>query len=124
MPENTIPAMLKAIDLGVTTLEMDVVFTKDNVAILSHEPFFSHEISTNPDGKIVDAAEEKSLNIYKMTFAQTQKYDVGTKQHSPAMSTGGSNGNGDRPAISVFVMSRMRFGAFLAPHHPRAVHVA
>ena len=82
MPENTIPAMLKAIDLGVTTLEMDVVFTKDNVAILSHEPFFSHEISTKPDGKIVDAAEEKSLNIYKMTFAQTQKYDVGTKPHS------------------------------------------
>jgi glycerophosphoryl diester phosphodiesterase len=28
MPENTIPAMLKAIDLGVTTLEMDVVITK------------------------------------------------------------------------------------------------
>ena len=48
MPENTIPAMFKAIDLGVATLEMDVVFTKDNVAILSHEPFFNHEISTKP----------------------------------------------------------------------------
>ena len=34
MPENTIPAMLKAIDLGVTTLEMDIVFTKDKVAVL------------------------------------------------------------------------------------------
>ena len=34
MPENTIPAMLHALDLGVTTLEMDVVFTKDGV------PFF------------------------------------------------------------------------------------
>ncbi len=40
MPENTIPAMLKAIDLGVTTLEMDVVITKDKKVILSHEPFF------------------------------------------------------------------------------------
>ena len=82
MPENTIPAMFKAIDLGVTTLEMDVVFTKDNVAILSHEPFFNHEISTKPDGNSVEETEEKSLNIYKMTFAQTQKYDVGTKTHS------------------------------------------
>ena len=82
MPENTIPAMLKAIDLGVTTLEMDVVFTKDNVAILSHEPFFNHEISTKPDGSSVEESEEKSLNIYKMTFAQTQKYDVGTKAHN------------------------------------------
>ena len=81
MPENTIPAMLKAVDLGVTTLEMDIVFTKDNVAILSHEPFFNHEISTKPDGQNINEAEEKSFNIYKMTFAQTQKYDVGLKQH-------------------------------------------
>ncbi len=81
MPENTIPAMFKAIDLGVTTLEMDIVFTKDNVAILSHEPFFSHEISTKPDGRFVQEADENSLNIYKMTFAQTQKYDVGLKPH-------------------------------------------
>ena len=79
MPENTIPAMFKAIDLGVTTLEMDIAFTKDNVAILSHEPFFNHEISTKPDGKSVEEAEENTLNIYKMTFAQTQKYDVGIK---------------------------------------------
>ena len=82
MPENTIPAMFKAIDLGVTTLEMDVVFTKDNIAILSHEPFFNHEISTKPDGSSVEESEEKSLNIYKMTFAQTQKYDVGIKAHN------------------------------------------
>ena len=81
MPENTIPAMFKAIDLGVATLEMDVVFTKDNVAILSHEPFFNHEISTKPDGNSVEESEEKFLNIYKMTFAQTQKYDVGIKAH-------------------------------------------
>ncbi|MFM9644504.1 glycerophosphodiester phosphodiesterase family protein, partial [Streptomyces turgidiscabies] len=43
MPENTIPAMLKAIDLGVTTLETDVVITKDRKPILSHEPIFNHE---------------------------------------------------------------------------------
>lgn len=81
MPENTIPAMLKAVDLGVTTLEMDIVFTKDNVAILSHEPFFNHEISTKPNGQYINEAEEKDFNIYKMTFAQVQKYDVGLKLH-------------------------------------------
>src|SRR6059058_1963424 len=59
MPENTIPAMLKAIDLGVTTLEMDVVFTKDTVAVLSHEPFFNHEITTTPTGKFIDEKEER-----------------------------------------------------------------
>jgi glycerophosphoryl diester phosphodiesterase len=81
MPENTIPAMIKAIDLGVNTLEMDIVFTSDNVAILSHEPFFNHEITTKPDGKYIDEKEEKNYNIYKMTFAETQRYDVGLKPH-------------------------------------------
>src|SRR5258708_3553160 len=82
MPENTIPAMLKAIDLGATTLEMDIVFTKDTQAILSHEPFFDHEITTRPDGTFITEAEEKDYNIYQMTFEQTQQYDVGLKAHS------------------------------------------
>src|SRR5215204_1994850 len=56
MPENTIPAMIKALELGVTTLEMDAVITKDKQVILSHEPFFNHEIATQPDGKPIMAA--------------------------------------------------------------------
>jgi glycerophosphoryl diester phosphodiesterase len=81
MPENTIPAMLHAIGLGVTTLEMDVVITKDKQVILSHEPFFNHEITTKPDGSFVSEADEKSLNIYNMTYAETQRFDVGMKPH-------------------------------------------
>jgi len=79
MPENTIPAMLKAIDLGVNTLEMDVVFTKDMQAIISHEPFFNHEITTKDDGKFINQKDEKQYNIYKMTYAETLKFDVGMK---------------------------------------------
>ena len=79
MPENTIPAMLKAIDLGVTTLETDAIITKDKKVILSHEPFFNHEISTKPDGTWVTEAEEKSLNIYHMDYAEVKKYDVGLR---------------------------------------------
>ncbi len=81
MPENTIPAFKKAIDVGVTTLEMDVVITKDKQVILSHEPFFNHEITTKPDGNYVEENEEKSLNIYQMTYEQTQQFDVGMKPH-------------------------------------------
>lgn len=81
MPENTIPAMFKAIDLGVTTLEMDVVITSDNQVIVSHEPFFSHEFSTTPEGKAVEQGTEKEHNIYRMTYAQTQEYDVGLRTH-------------------------------------------
>jgi len=81
MPENTIPAMLHALDLGVTTLEMDIVFTKDSVAILSHEPFYNHEITTKPDGSFMEEKEEKDYNIFNMSFAETKRYDVGLKPH-------------------------------------------
>ena len=79
VPENTIPAMYKAIDLGAVTLEMDAVITADKQVILSHEPFFNHEITTKQDGTAVSKAEEKQLNIYKMSYAATQRYDVGLK---------------------------------------------
>ena len=82
MPENTIPAMLKAIDLGVTTLEMDAIITKDNQVILSHEPFFNHEITTKPNGEFVKETEEKLLNIYQMTYEEVKRFDVGLKPHA------------------------------------------
>ena len=79
MPENTIPAMLHALDLNVTTLELDVVITKDKQVVLSHEPFFNHDISTKPNGQAVTAAEERGLNIFQMTYEQVKTYDVGLK---------------------------------------------
>jgi len=81
MPENTIPAMLRALELGVTTLETDAVITKDSQVILSHEPFFNHEITTRPNGAAVTEAEEKSLNIYHMNYSEVLRYDVGLKSH-------------------------------------------
>lgn len=81
LPENTIPAMLHALDSGVTTLEMDISFTKDSIAILSHEPFFNHEITTKPDGSFIEEKDEKVYNIFKMDFAEAEKYDVGLKPH-------------------------------------------
>lgn len=79
MPENTIPAMITAINLGVTTLEMDIVFTSDNKAVLSHEPYFNHIITTKPDGTYITEKEEKNFNIFKMPYSEVRKYDVGMK---------------------------------------------
>ncbi len=81
MPENTIPAFIKAVDLGVNTLEMDLVITHDNQVIVSHEPFFNHEITTLPNGEYVLESNEKELNIYKMPYSEVIKYDVGLKIH-------------------------------------------
>ncbi len=81
MPENTIPAMLYALGMGVTTLEMDVVITKDKKVILSHEQWFGREITTKPDGTYMGEREERKFNIYWMTYEQTKTFDVGLKPH-------------------------------------------
>ena len=65
MPENTIEAMLEAIRLGVTTLEMDVVITKDKQVVLSHEPFMNLEIATLPIG-VNNNVNAKAFNIFQM----------------------------------------------------------
>ncbi|MEZ4825975.1 MAG: glycerophosphodiester phosphodiesterase family protein [Bacteroidia bacterium] len=81
MPENTIPAFLHAIDLGVNTLEMDAVITQDNQVVVSHEPFFNHEISLTPSGEEIPEAEERNHNIYQMTWEEVRQYDCGTRMH-------------------------------------------
>lgn len=79
MPENTIPAFITALDFGVNTLEMDAAITKDNKVVISHDPFFNHEIILKPDGSQITQNEEKSLMIYKMNYDEVKKYDVGSK---------------------------------------------
>lgn len=81
MPENTIPAMLHAIGLNVTTLEMDICISRDKKVFLSHEPFFNHEITTKPDGNFIAEKEERSFNMYRMDYDSIIRYDVGLKPH-------------------------------------------
>jgi glycerophosphoryl diester phosphodiesterase len=81
MPENTIAAMKKAVDLGVNTLEMDVVVSGDRQVVVSHEAYFSSEITTKPDGTYVNQYEERGLNIFRMDYADIVRYDVGLKPH-------------------------------------------
>ncbi len=81
-PENTIPSFLKALEYGVNTLECDVVVSKDKRIVVSHEPWFSHEISTAPDGTPIDAATEKQFNIYEMTYSDILRFDVGKRGHA------------------------------------------
>ncbi|MEM9545415.1 MAG: glycerophosphodiester phosphodiesterase family protein [Bacteroidota bacterium] len=80
-PENTITAFKEAVDIGVKTLELDVVVNKYNDVIISHEPFFNHEISTGPKGEEITEENEKEHNMYQMSLEEIQSYDVGMKSH-------------------------------------------
>lgn len=77
VPENTIPSFIKALEQGADTLELDIVISQDNKIVVSHEPWFSHIISTKPDGNLIKADKEKDFNIYKMKYAEVKKFDVG-----------------------------------------------
>src|SRR3954463_5814147 len=81
MPENTIPAMLHAIDLDVTTLEMDVHITKDSQVVLSHDPWMNPAITTKPDGSYLMDTVPKYI-LYNMTYDSIRKFDVGYKPYS------------------------------------------
>lgn len=78
-PENTIPAFLAALDYGVTTLELDLAITKDKKVIVSHEPWMSAAICTQPDGQPIEAKTEMTFNIYQMTYDEVKQFDCGSK---------------------------------------------
>lgn len=86
LPENTIPAFLKALDLGVSTLELDVIISGDNKVVVSHEAFFNSEITTKPNGDTIAAQDMSSYNLYKMSLEEIQMYDVGKKVHPKFLS--------------------------------------
>lgn len=79
LPENTVPAFLKALALNMRTLEMDAAISQDGQVIISHEPWFSHEISTTPDGEEVTDEMEKNYLIHQMTAEEVQAFDVGSR---------------------------------------------
>lgn len=78
-PENTIPAFLKALEYGVTTLELDVVFSEDGQIVISHEPWFNHGIALQPNGDTISEANERNFNLYKMAYEEIARFDVGSK---------------------------------------------
>jgi len=81
LPENTIPAFHKAIDLGCHYLELDVVVTKDKEILVSHEPWLNHEICLAPDGQKLTPKNEKSYNLYEMDYNTIKQIDCGSIGH-------------------------------------------
>lgn len=81
MPENTLPAFIKAVDFGADCLEMDVVISKDNQVVVSHEPWMNAAFCLQPNGRPIGDEEDRQHNLFAMTYQQIKKYDCGTKTH-------------------------------------------
>ena len=79
-PENTIPAFTRALEIGVTTLEMDVVMAGDGTVVVSHEPWMAADKCRAPDGDRIAEAEEDVHNLYEMTYDDIDAYDCGSRR--------------------------------------------
>lgn len=73
-PENTLPAFQRALELGVTTLELDIAVTSDGVLVISHDPALNPNITRDASGRFL---EQRGPAIHSLTWAQLQAYDVG-----------------------------------------------
>jgi len=74
LPENTLAAFERALELGVTTLEMDVAITSDGVAVISHDPALHAALTRDAQGLWLKSTGPL---IKTLTLAQVQSYDVG-----------------------------------------------
>ena len=74
LAENTLPSFALALQMGVTTLELDVVVTHDDVLVISHDPALNPDITRDAPGRFLSS---KGPDIRRLTFEQLQSYDVG-----------------------------------------------
>ncbi len=77
MPENSIPGFLKAINIGVRTIELDVVISADGKVVVSHDHYFSSDFCVNEIGLPISKKEEKELNIYNLDYEDIKMFDCG-----------------------------------------------
>jgi glycerophosphoryl diester phosphodiesterase len=63
-----------ALELGVTTLEMDVAITSDGVAVISHDPALQPGLTRDGQGQWL---KSPGPLIRTLSLAQVQTYDIG-----------------------------------------------
>lgn len=80
-PENTLPAFARALEIGVSTLELDAAITRDGVVVVSHDSALNPDLTRGPDGKWLPQAGPA---IWSLSYSELQRYDVGRLNPSNA----------------------------------------
>lgn len=81
-PENTIPAFLHALTLGVDVLEMDVVISADKQVVVAHEPWLAAHLGLSPQGLPINPDLERAYNFYQLPYASIRQCEVGKLPYS------------------------------------------
>lgn len=75
LPENTLPAFETALDLGMTTLELDLHFTQDGHVVVWHDPIIDDTKCRLPDD-VVDTDIPNPRNPLRRIFISQQPLSV------------------------------------------------
>lgn len=78
LPENSIAAFRKAVELGCDHIELDVVLSGDGQVIVSHEPWMNAAICLGPDEEPLTEEQGRAFNLYHMTVSEIQRFDCGS----------------------------------------------
>jgi glycerophosphoryl diester phosphodiesterase len=73
-PENTLVGFATARAIGVDTLELDTVLTKDGIVVISHDPRLNPDLARGANGQWI---APPGAAIRGLTLAEVQAYDVG-----------------------------------------------
>ena len=73
-PENTLAAFARALEIGVTTLELDVGLSRDGHLVVSHDPRLNPAIVRAGDGRWLAGFGPP---LRQLSLAEIQRYDVG-----------------------------------------------
>ena len=73
-PENTLAAFTRALDIGVTTLELDTGVTRDGVVVIHHDERLHPDIARNAAGSWLAAPTPR---LRDLTFRQLSEYNIG-----------------------------------------------
>ena len=76
-PENTLTGFIEAAKLGVDTLEMDVVISKDFKVVVSHEPWMHELFCTKPNGNRIEKDSQEKYNLFKMPYSEIKTFNCG-----------------------------------------------
>jgi glycerophosphoryl diester phosphodiesterase len=55
------------------------VYKRQGQVIVSHEPYMNSLYAIKPDGTPVLKSEENALNMFKMSYSEVRKFDVGSR---------------------------------------------
>ena len=78
-PENTLIGFRKTIEMGVTTLELDLGLTKDLVPVVSHDPYLNQNLCLDGNGDSIatDMLGHGPL-ISNLTLKEIKTFDCGS----------------------------------------------